>query len=88
MDCFICGSEALLLKDELPSRLIDCPSCGSYEARGAFVPACHAVAEGLRSSLERQRRELIEPPIITGQTAYLLYALSRVGFNSHSFQTE
>ena len=84
MDCFICGNEAVLLKNECSGRWVDCPCCGIYEARGDFIPACHAVAEGLRGILDRQRRAFIDPPIITGQSAYLLYALSRIGLNSHS----
>lgn len=84
MDCFICGNEALLLKNESSARSVKCPVCGIYEAQGNFNPACHTVAEGLRGILDRQRREAIELPIITGQSAYLLYALSRIGVNSHS----
>ncbi|MBK5001473.1 hypothetical protein IAE37_003749 [Pseudomonas sp. S31] len=88
MDCFICGNEALLLKDECSGCWVDCSGCGIYEAQGEFVPACHTVAEGLRGILDRQRQAFIEPPIITGQSAYLLYALSLIGFNSHSHKTE
>lgn len=84
MDCFICGNEALLLRTGPSGRSVNCPECGIYEARGDFNPACRAVAEGLRSALDRQRSEAVEPAVLTSQAAYLLYVLSRVGLNSRA----
>lgn len=81
MECFICGAGALRRGLELGGHSVDCPECGLYEAQGDFSKTYQVVATGMRDILDLQRQQGIALPVISGQSAFKLYLLSRVSVN-------
>lgn len=81
MDCVICGATAQEIKPPLVKRSIDCPECGLYEAQGDFSEVYQVAAAGMREILNLQRQHGIALPVISGQSAFKLYLLSRISVN-------
>ena len=84
MDCVICGKSAHALKRAADKQTVDCPECGIFEARGDFCESYQVEADGMRQILMMQRQAGIGLPVISGQSAFVLYLLSRVRLSDES----